>query len=142
VASLTVDTLARLRVCRDAGRPLPTDLLDDAIACLERGADAAQLRARRDALLRRAALLLPPAPPHRLAAMLAAEAKAMARTWHILRAHEPAPPYCTPRACLHAAALCARLPESQRQFYRVLRSAGADTAGRGVVSGDAPTITA
>lgn len=128
------DTLARLRVCRDAGRALPADLIDDAIVHLERIEDAAVMRARRDALIRRAALLLPPGPPYQLATMLAREARALSRTWHVLQTREPKMPYQTVRDCLHAAALRASLPASQRQFYRVLQAANADTAGHGYVS--------
>ena len=134
------DTLARLRVCLAAGRPPSPDLLADTIAQLAQFSDAADLRAKRDALIRRAALLLPDAPPHRKAAQLALEAKAMARTWHVLQSREPLPPYETPRECLHAAALRSRLPESQRQFYRVLQAHQADTGGHGVVSGVALTL--
>ena len=133
-------TLARLRVCLAAGRSPSPELLADTIAHLELFSDAAELRAKRDALIRRAALLLPAAPPHRKAYLLAQDAKAMTRTWHLLRSREPAAPYGTPRDCLHAAGLLARLPASQRQFYRVLISEAADMSGYGVVSDEAMTI--
>lgn len=136
LATLAANTLARLRVCRDAGQAIPSDLVADAITCLEAVADAAVLRVKRDELIRRASLLMPPAPPHRLAEVLAAEAKAMARTWPILRARQPREPYQAPRDCLHAAALLAPLPSSQRQFYRVLRAGAlsADMEGSSDVS--------
>ena len=121
LGSLIADTVARLRVCQAAGLPVTDDLLSDAVECLERVTDAALLRARRDELIRRAALLLPVAGPYQQAATLAGEAKAMARTWHLLRSTPPAVPLSTPRDCLHAARLLADLPESQRQFYRLLR---------------------
>lgn len=119
-----VDTLARLRVCRDAACQVPPDLVIDAIAVIERSLHTETLRARRDELIRRAALLLPDteARPYTRAGMLLQEARAMNRTWHILRAQPPQLDQCTPRACLHAARLCAPLPESQRHFYRVLAS--------------------
>ncbi len=120
--SVSAATLARLRVCLAAGRAPSPALVADAIDCLEKISDAGAIRARRDALIRRAALLLPDARPHRKAFMLAQEAKAMARTWHLLQAREPDSAYGTPRDCLHAAALLSRLPESSRQFYRVIRS--------------------
>lgn len=122
MTSLASDTLARLRVCRASGVPVPPDLHDDAIECIARITDATIMREKRDALIRRAALLLPAGPPHKKAAALAGEAKAMARTWHHLRARQPGDALDTPRACLHAAALRAPLPASQRQFYRVLRA--------------------
>ena len=134
------ETLTRLRVCLEAGRPPSPDLLSDAIECLSQYSDAADARSRRDALIRRAALLLPPSPAHRKATLLAREAKILARTWNVLRSREPSLPYCTPRDCLHAAGLLARLPASQRQFYRVLISQAADMSGHGVVSDEAMTI--
>lgn len=121
MGSTTADTLARLRVCKAAGLPVSQDLLNDAVECLERVTDAALFRAKRDELIRRAALLLPVAAPYHQAAALVGEAKAMARTWHLLRTLPPAKILTTPRDCLHAARLLAELPESQRQFYRVLR---------------------
>lgn len=142
MASQVADTVARLRVCRDAGVPVPPALRDDAIACLEDTIDAALLRTSRDDLIRRAALLLPFGTPHQKATALADEAQAMSRTWHLLRSRPPAVTFTTPRDCLHAAALRAKLPESQRQFYRVLRAACTDIARHGVVSGDDPMIAA
>lgn len=120
MGSLIADTVARLRVCQAAGLPVSDELLNDAVECLERVTDAALLRAKRDELIRRAALLLPVATPYQKATALAGEAKAMDRTWHLLRSVPPAQPLSTPRECLHAARLLADLPESQRQFYRLL----------------------
>lgn len=120
MSSRASETLARLRVCRAAGLPVPPDLHDAAIECLERISDATILREQRDSLIRRAALLLPPQSKHQVAAALATESRAMYRTWHVLRAREPREPLNTTRDCLHAAALRAKLPQSQRQFYRVL----------------------
>lgn len=120
MGSLIADTVARLRVCREAALPVPLDLLDDAMECLERVTDAALLRARRDEFIRRAALLVTEKSVFRKAAVLADEAKAMSRTWHLTKSHLPDGVPSTVRACLHAAAHQAELPFSQRQFYRVL----------------------
>lgn len=115
-----VDTLARLRVCRDAGRSAPPDLIADAVDAIEGFLRTDTLRDRRDALIRRAALLLPDGRPYTRAGLLLQESRAMNRTWHILRQSPPEPVLATPRDCLHAARLIAPLPESQRHFYRVL----------------------
>lgn len=140
MGALVADTLARLRVCRDAGLSAPPDLRDAAIECLERYADAEQARAQRDSLIRRAALLLPPAAPYRNAGVLACEAKAMNRRWHELRTRPPQQPFGSLRDYLHAARLLSELPSSQRQFYRVLQAANADILEAGHVSGGADKI--
>ncbi|GGA70671.1 hypothetical protein GCM10011521_05950 [Arenimonas soli] len=114
------DTLARLRVCRDANRGVPADLVSDTIEIIEALVESESLRARRDALIRRAALLLPADRPYAQAARLLEEQRTMNRTWHLLRGTQPSPTPDTPRACLHAAALYAPLPRSQRHFYRIL----------------------
>jgi hypothetical protein len=142
VTSRVAETLARLRVCKAAGVPVPPDLRDEAIDCLERACDASLARQRRDELIRRAALLIPDTSAYRAAEALAAEAKVMARTWHILQARPAAEQLCTPRDCLHAAALLGRLPESARQFYRVLRAAPTDIDAHGSVSGGALNLAA
>ena len=114
------DTLARLRVCRDAGRHVPPDLLCDAIVVMERFVHTGMLRQQRDALIRRASLLLPEGRPYTRAGQLLQEARTMNRTWHILKERMPDPEPASPRACLHAAQLLEPLPESQRHFYRVI----------------------
>lgn len=114
------DTLARLRVCRDAARQVPPDLLHDAIVTMERFVHTGMMRQRRDALIRRAALLLPEGRPYTRAGLLLHEARTMNRTWHLLRDRLPDPEPASPRACLHAAQLLAPLPQSQRHFYRVI----------------------
>ncbi|TXH66599.1 MAG: hypothetical protein E6Q88_11685 [Lysobacteraceae bacterium] len=122
MASRAAETLARLRVCRDAGLPVLPELAADAIEVIEQFLYAAELRDRRDAMIRRAALLLPDpdAKPYTRAGLLLQEARAMNRTWNILRSKPPENELSTPRACLHAARLYAELPGSQRHFYRVL----------------------
>ncbi len=114
------DTLARLRVCRDAGRHVPPDLLQDAIVVMERFVHTGMLRQQRDALIRRASMLLPGGRPYTRAGQLLQEARTMNRTWHILKERMPDREPASPRACLHAAQLLAPLPESQRHFYRVI----------------------
>ncbi|MFC3715593.1 hypothetical protein ACFONC_05460 [Luteimonas soli] len=141
MGTIVGDTLARLRVCRDSGLATPPELRDAAIECLERYADAEQVRAQRDTLIRRAALLLPPAAPYRTAGVLACEARAMNRRWHELRTKLPQQPFGSPRDYLHAARLLSELPTSQRQFYRVLLAANdADMVGAGGVSEVTATI--
>lgn len=135
-------TLARLRVCRAAGVAISPELRDEVIECLERLADASLARARRDELIRRAALLIPDASAYSRASRLAAEAKVMARTWHILQSRPAAEQLDTPRDCLHAAALLSRLPESARQFYRVLQATPTDIDGHGDVSGPGLNLAA
>lgn len=90
------------------------------VRCVESIVDAAAQRKLRDDFIRRAALLLPPTAPYRQAGLLAQEAKAMARTWHVRSAAPATDSPTTPRECLHAAAQLADLPRSQRQFHRVL----------------------
>lgn len=115
------ETIARLRVSVAAGMPPPPELVADVLEFLERDEGAANLRAKRDSLIRRAAMLLPPDREYAKAACLASEAKAMQRTWHLLREREAEASPATVRGCLHAAALHEDLPQSHRQFYRVLK---------------------
>lgn len=119
--------LARLRVCRAAGLPIPADLHDEVIECLAGIAGHAQLKAKRDALIRRAAMALPPAGSYRHAEILAAEAKAMTRVPRpvsgVILPMEPV----TPRECLFVASLALELPSSVRQYYRVLKNGLTDT---------------
>lgn len=118
--SLAAETLRCLRRCREENRPTPPHLIDDAIECLRRVTDADVVRAERDALIREAASLLPPAPPYRRAGLLKAEAAAMERVWHTLQSHMPQTPYISARDALHAARLMSELPDSVRQYYRLL----------------------
>ncbi|AMU99417.1 hypothetical protein [Xanthomonas citri] len=120
MAPRIADTLARVRVCRDAGLPITDELRNDIVECLEQAAGASALRRQRDMLIRRAALLLPPAGAWRQAEALADEAQQLARVWHVMRNRPAACEPATPRACLHAAGLLAALPKSQRHFHRVL----------------------
>jgi hypothetical protein len=113
------DTIARLRVCKAAGVPVCPELIAAALDHLERDEGMAKLRARRDALIRRAALFLPSESPYKQAARLAGEAKAMNRLLRTKRSLDPDP--ATIQGCLHAAAMIDHLPTSHRQFYRVLR---------------------
>lgn len=120
VSRLTTDTLARVRACIGAHLPASPDLMADIEQCLGEVVGAAALKGRRDMLIRRAALLLPPAEPYAQAGALAREAKALARTWGASGCRRVVDEPTTPRECLQAAAQLAGLPESQRQFHRVL----------------------
>lgn len=105
---------------------MPGELQDDLIDCLAKQLGHAQLKARRDTLIRRAAMALPPAPDYRQAEILAGEARALSRgrlaMLTIPAAEEPA----TAKQCLFAASQILELPSSVRQYYRVLRRGGAD----------------
>lgn len=116
------DALARLRVCRAAGLTIPLDLQEELLACLESQVSAGRLRQNRDALIRRAAMLLAPASDYQHAERLADEARQMMRTWSLLKTRPAEAEPTTPRACLHAASLQAPLPKSVRQYYRVLQA--------------------
>ena len=111
------ETLARLRVSRDAGRPPEPPLVAEAIRHLESVAGAAMARADRDKCIRRAAAFLDGSAWQKANA-LRAESIALARAWKRLSQHTPA--RWTVQGELHAAALIDALPGSQRQFFRVL----------------------
>lgn len=111
------ETLARLRVSRDAGRPPEPPLVAEAIRHLESVAGAAMARADRDKCIRRAAAFLDGSAWQKANA-LRAESIALARAWKRLSQHTPA--RWTVQGELHAAALIDDLPGSQRQFFRVL----------------------
>ena len=115
-------TLNSLRACRDSGAQVSPTLLDATIECLVRGANAEVLRKERDSLIRAAALLLPPGSDWIRARQLTAEAKLIRRSWRTLRNQSPRIVQGGIRDLLHAAALSSELPESHRQFYRVLHS--------------------
>lgn len=124
-----LETLARLRVCRAAGIAVPHDLQDAAIECLSKVAGHAELKARRDALIRRAAMALPPGGAYRNAEILAQEAKVIGRSRLApLSVGTHAEPV-TARQCLLAASQILELPTSVRQYYRVIQSSATDTKG-------------
>lgn len=114
-------TAMRLRVCRDAGRPVAGELLDDAIACIESDLDFEARHQHRDDLIRRSSLLLGDAPLFTKARMLETEAKALARIARMpARFREPPAPQSA-RYFLAAAAGVMPIPTSLRQYYRVLQ---------------------
>ena len=107
-------TLARLRVCRDAGVPVPPDLLDAAIMLAERLLSARERKQLRDRELRLAALILPANDAlWTKAGQLLKEARAMAR-------RRPASIADPVRLHLHRADELGGLPSSQKQFLRIL----------------------
>lgn len=118
---LCADTLARLRACRSAGLSLPEDLISDIEDCLANAIDAATQRSKRDLLIRRAAVLSGEVGPYAQATALADEAKSMRRIWRNIGRTAPPIEPSSVRGYLHAAQLAAALPESVRQFYRVLQ---------------------
>lgn len=114
------EALSRLRVCRAAGVAPSAELQDEILECLEATVGGAALRRRRDALIRRAALLLPTGSEFERAGVLSREAKNLSRMRTRSSTTSTVGEPATPRECLYAASLLARLPGSQRQFYRVL----------------------
>ena len=106
--------LARLRTCRDAGLPVPTDLHDELITLLAGMMSAEERQQQRNRELRIAALLLPAdLPLWTRARLLHQEAKGLARARRD-SAVEPV------RDRLRVAALYAALPGCQKQFARIL----------------------
>lgn len=116
--SAAAEILARLRVCRDAAIAVPDDLRDEAIFYLEQAISTPRLRVARDSYIRQAALLLPQGSIHSHATALQAEAARLGRS----RSAQPPSALTCPRECLQAAALCAPLPQSRRQYLRLLQA--------------------
>ena len=115
--------LRRLRDCRHAGRPVPPQVIDDTIEALSRVVNSAWVRQQRDDLICQAGDLLPDASIASKAKALAREAAAMQRAWTAMQGKPLADPPQTPRDALHAARLIADLPESARQYMRILEHA-------------------
>lgn len=111
--------LARLRTCLAADVPVSRELLVQVVAALE-GAVSARARLRkRDGLIRRAALLTLAQSDHARAHALSAALRELPRA----RGREPMRrPAATVRECLQEAATYGKLPESPRQFLRILTS--------------------
>lgn len=120
--------LRRLRDCRQTGRPVPPQVIDDTIEALSRVVNSAWIRQKRDELICQAGTLLPDASIASKAKALAREAAAMQRAWTALQGKQPAVPALTPRDALHAARLIADLPESARQYMRILEHASGPPA--------------
>lgn len=111
------DTLTRLRVLVEAGRPVPNDFARRLLNILQATADSADRRYMRDHHIRRAGLLFKGSPWERAMA-LAKETSALDRAWE--RLHDQAPEAMTVRGELHAAKLLHKLPGSTRQFYNII----------------------
>ena len=126
--SLAATCLTRLRECRDTGRPIPADVIDSTIEALGRVVTCDVLRMQRDLLIRNAGALLAPAPVACKARQLVRESTRLRRAWRVTQHLLPSNPPTTPRDALHAALLIAELPESTRQFTRILQ---ADCTKRG-----------
>lgn len=122
------DTLARVRVCRRAGRPGTPDLLADVEEILEGLVSKAECKKRRDEMIRLAALMLPTAGPYTQAGVLWKEIKALARSRNGSASQPDAAPRDSVREYLKAAAQAAPLPKSQRQVHRILTIRATDIA--------------
>lgn len=109
--------LARLRVCQSLGKPAPPELVAQLIQALSTEVRARGLLASRNALIRRAGLLLPGSNPSTQAATLLAEARRMRPTALVtVEGDSPA----TVRECLAVAATYGKLPTSHRHYLRIL----------------------
>lgn len=119
--SRATETLARLRVCREARLQIPADLVDDAIDLIEQSCKVSALKVERDRLIRLAALLLPAGTgTWNQAKQLLKESNAMNRRRQT--ATQSVDDLTTVQGCLKAAAKNRALPETDRQFYRILAS--------------------
>lgn len=119
--SLAAVCLVRLRECRNAGRPVPLQVIEDTIEALGRVVSTDVIRMQRDELIRRAGALLPPASIACKARQLVSEIS------RLRRLNQPGQEFClhqpisTPREALQAAMLIAEPPESTRQIMRILQ---------------------
>lgn len=120
-----IPILARLRVCCAAGVAPDEVLLHEAVEVLEGIAGKLQQRERRDYHIRLAGMLVPGLRTYNVALALCGEARALERCWR--RERLQTPQAWTVRGELHQARLFGELPQSGRQFYRVLKN------GRGIV---------
>ena len=119
---LAAVTLARLRDCRRYSRPVPNQLLDDAIEALGRVESRQVAMDKRDQWIRAAAALTREATLGTQARRLTEEAASLARVWaHVVNQPLKEPPESV-RDALHAARLLAPLPKSMRQYRRVLEA--------------------
>lgn len=115
-------TLQRLRTCQTYGKEPSPELVADAIECLTRICSQRVARERRDRCIRQAATLAQAATLEDRARLLVREAAALHRSWARLVHQPPAQPPRSVRDALHAARLQWPLPESHRQFRRILES--------------------
>lgn len=109
--------LARLRTCQSLGRPVSPELLAQLIDGLSGEVRARGLLASRNALIRRAGLLLPDGNPSAKAAALMAEAGRL-RPVALVTVQGESP--ATVRECLAVAATYGKLPTSHRHYLRIL----------------------
>lgn len=120
------DTLARLRVCRDARQPVAADLLADAVECLEAVSSAEMSRLRRDQYIRRAALMTGAPSMGRQAECLATEVAALPRRRGAAAVAAAGAEPATVAECLAMASAFCPLPESSRHILRILKESAND----------------
>jgi hypothetical protein len=116
-AAIEAETLTRLRVMVEAGKPIPVDLARALLNALEAAANCEDRRARRDRHIRLAALLVDGSRWTR-ARVLAHEAAALDSAWKRVRWQTPQE--MTVRGELHTAKLLHKLPGCVRQFYNII----------------------
>lgn len=121
--SLADLTLERLQACHRSGKPVPPQVLGDAIECLSRARSLRQARAARDRMIRMAGKLSGGPCPQACARELIRQATALERVWPRLLEQAPPDAPQTVRDALHLARWHAQLPDSERQFLRILQTA-------------------
>jgi len=124
-----VATIAGMRACRATSMPVSPALRDAALEILISIASHQWRWSERNRLIRAAARLLPEDNAEKHARALLRESKAMLRTWHITERQLPHDREPTVRGLLCEARLLGELPESHRQFRRILEEEESDIGG-------------
>ncbi|MFT4197686.1 MAG: hypothetical protein QM601_07230 [Pseudoxanthomonas sp.] len=132
--------LSRLTDCTVNGLGADPELTRQALEVIAPHVDAVLRREQRDRLIVQAARLLPAGVPWNKAGMLKREAAAIHRDWRRLSKQPLSMPCVTVRQTLLHAAHIEQLPESQRQFLRILQAAGIDSLPDCNVSGGRQTL--
>lgn len=126
MSAALIPTIAGLRACKAAGTPVSPTLRDAALESLIRVADHEWRRSERNRLVCAAGSLLAESTIEGRAKALLREKRAMLRTWHALKNQSPRAPEPTVRDLLREAHLIEDLPDSLRQFRRLLGEAISD----------------
>ena len=129
MSSALAATIAGLRACRVTSMPVSPALRDAALEILISIVSRQWRRSERNRLIRAAARLLPEGNLEARTKALLRESRAMLRMWRILEHQPPHTSEPTVRALLHEARLIEELPDSLRQFRRILEEATSDIGG-------------